>query len=151
MIVEEDDMDRIGFWIGQVHLAQNLKSLSSDLSGIRRKPVRDFESVLIGLVLQVSAECAADRVRDKQKKREQEHQNRERCPVVQSSYVPGSAPSRKHQANQPVSDVEQHQQQDREKRNAFRDVLKNTICGVFIFAIVVSHTTIRFELPIPVT
>src|SRR5205814_1089765 len=69
MIVEEDDMDRIGFWIGQVHLAQNLKSLSSDLSGIRRKPVRDFESVLIGLVLQVSAECAADRVRDKQKKR----------------------------------------------------------------------------------
>ena len=53
--------------VSQIHLAENLKRLRSHLSGIRRESVRDFESILISLVLQMTAECAANRISYKRK------------------------------------------------------------------------------------
>ena len=50
--------------IFQVNLTENLKRLSGDLAGIRRKPVCNFEAVLIGLILVIARVGVADRRRD---------------------------------------------------------------------------------------
>ena len=50
MAVEEKNVHGIGLGIGKVHRAQEVKRLGGYLARVRREAVRDFETVLIGLM-----------------------------------------------------------------------------------------------------
>ena len=64
MIPIPQNLEPVRRRIFQVNLAENLKRLRGDLAGIRRKPVCNFEAVLIGLMLFIPRVGVADRRRD---------------------------------------------------------------------------------------
>jgi hypothetical protein len=67
MIVKEEHVGRIRFRIGQVYFAQNLEGLRGNLPGIGTEPVRDLESVLVGLMFDMPAERTLDGTCNEQK------------------------------------------------------------------------------------
>ena len=69
MAVEQKDVHGIGLGISKIHIAQEIKPLRRNLSRVGREAVCDFKAVLIGLMLLVTAEGAADGIGNKEKNR----------------------------------------------------------------------------------
>lgn len=74
MAAKEKNVHRMGLGIGKVHIAQEVKRLQPPPGPLGREAVRDFETVLIRLMLLVAAEGARDGIGNKEKNREQEKQ-----------------------------------------------------------------------------
>ena len=60
--IKHEYINRIGIGIRQTDLTQNLKTLRRDLAGIGRKPMRDFQPILVSLVLKIPADRAFQRI-----------------------------------------------------------------------------------------
>ena len=68
----------------QINLAENLKRIRGHLPGIRRKPMSNFEAVLIGLMLHVTRVNIRDRRGDKTQKQKQDGINRKRRQIARA-------------------------------------------------------------------
>src|SRR6266852_1483879 len=67
MIVEQENIHAVRIGVRQIHFAQYLESLRRYLPGIRRQPMRHFQSVLVRLMLQITAKRGTDRIYRKRK------------------------------------------------------------------------------------
>ena len=61
VVVEQKYAQWTGIGVAEIHVSENIEGLRGDFPGIRRQPVRDFQTVLIGLVFEVSGEGVQDR------------------------------------------------------------------------------------------
>src|SRR5271169_458750 len=75
------DLEAIRRGIFQIYLAENLKRLRGNLARIRRKPMSNFEAVLIGLMLVVTRESVADRRRGESQQQNRDGIDRQRSPI----------------------------------------------------------------------
>ena len=69
MAAKEKNVHRMGLGIGKVHIAQEVNRLQPPPGPLGREAGRDFETVLIRLMLLVAAEAARDGIGNKEKSR----------------------------------------------------------------------------------
>src|ERR1700690_4385198 len=101
--------------------------MRGDLVGIGDNSVDDFESIAVGLVLEVAAHGVEDGSREKCQQGNQKYQGGERGPILQIANRPASAASGEHPVCQPESQIKQEQNDGGVDGNFLRDVEQNVV------------------------